>query len=516
MSRFRVSQLISRIALGVLVLTLLIPFGTPTVEAANGGSIEGTVTDNQTGLPVSGALVQLADLGLETTSSTEGQFSWQGVSLAQDVLATTVTVNASGYGEWRLEDVRVVAGDTLVLDVSLGIEPTVIKVPPPGSARPTSDQAMQPESAVDLTATDQTDAPLPATIDVRVTGYAYCDTSRPYTVETVDFKEYVKHVLPNEWIPGEIEEYGMPRESLRAGAMAVKLYAWSYIAAGGKWNDADVYDSTCDQVYIPSVSYTSTNNAVDFTWNWRLTRQSDGSLVRAFYRAHYSQCEEADLADRCMGQYDSAALAYNRLTWDEILASFYVGSQINDIWSPPGGYSLRFEGNGYGDLDRVKIQLDGPARPVNVGSTDFTLEFWMKATPGENDSVACSNADGAWINGNTVFDRDVYGAGDHGDFAVSLMNGRIAFGVNNGTSGSTVCGTVNVADGGWHHIAVQRAINTGLLQIWVDGVLDSETSGPTGDISYRDGRTVHSSYPNEPFLVIGAEKHDLDNNLYPS
>lgn len=96
-------------------------------------------------------------------------------------------------------------------------------------------------------------------IRVRVKGYPYYDTSREYEVETIDFKEYAKHVLPNEW------GARWPGESLRAGLMAVKMYAWSYIAAGGKWPDADVYDSTCDQVYIPSISYTSTDRAVDFT-----------------------------------------------------------------------------------------------------------------------------------------------------------------------------------------------------------------------------------------------------------
>jgi hypothetical protein len=38
--------------------------------------------------------------------------------------------------------------------------------------------------------------------------------------------------------------------------------------------------------------------------------------------------------------------------------------------------------------------------------------------------------------------------------------------------------------------------------------------GPTGDVRYQDGRST--SYPNsDPFLVIGAEKHDA-GALYPS
>ena len=54
---------------------------------------------------------------------------------------------------------------------------------------------------------------------------------------------------------------------------------------------------------------------------------------------------------------------------------------INSGPLPLGGSSLRFFGTGSGDIDRVKIQLDAPARPVDVGG-DFTLEFWMKTASG--------------------------------------------------------------------------------------------------------------------------------------
>jgi len=91
--------------------------------------------------------------------------------------------------------------------------------------------------------------------------------------------------------------------------------------------------------------------------------------------------------------------------------------------------------------------------------------------------------------------------------------GVIAFGVTRGGNGETLCGSINVVDDVWHHIAVTRSADTGLLSLYVDGVLDGTVTGPTGDVSYRDGRA--SSYPNDPYLVIGAEKHDYDP-VYPS
>ena len=137
--------------------------------------------------------------------------------------------------------------------------------------------------------------------------------------------------------------------------------------------------------------------------------------------------------------------------------------------------SLRFFGNGAGDIDRVEVRIDAPARPADVGAGDFTLEWWMKASRGENASsaVTCGASDG-WIAGNVVFDRDVNGAGDFGDFGVSLTAGRIAFGVSVGASGSTICGGRIVTDGQWHHVAVTRRAADGQLRIFVDGMLDAE------------------------------------------
>jgi hypothetical protein len=175
--------------------------------------------------------------------------------------------------------------------------------------------------------------------------------------------------------------------------------------------------------------------------------------------------------------------------------------------------SLRFYGHGVNDIDRVKIRIDAPARPVDVG-TDFTFEFWMKANLGENTGAASCNQNDGWITANIIFDRDIFGNGDYGDYGIALSNGRIAFGVNNGSAGTTLCGATNVADGVWHHIALTRNSANGQLRIFVDGTLDGQVTSVLGNLSYRDGRTT--SYPNsDPFLVIGAEKHDAGSQ-YPS
>lgn len=66
------------------------------------------------------------------------------------------------------------------------------------------------------------------------------------TVENVDYYSYVKNVLPNEWYTS------WSTESLKAGAMAVKMYGW-YHTYHPKWSslEADVKDTSVDQCYVP-------------------------------------------------------------------------------------------------------------------------------------------------------------------------------------------------------------------------------------------------------------------------
>ncbi|MGE3508669.1 MAG: LamG domain-containing protein [Vicinamibacterales bacterium] len=220
-----------------------------------------------------------------------------------------------------------------------------------------------------------------------------------------------------------------------------------------------------------------------------------------------------------------------RTWWRSLLAALCAVGWVGVADAQSTGYAVRFYGNGTNDIDRVKIAVDNPSSlndepgpPVDVGATDFTIEFWVKASPTDNAarSIACGAGQFSWIAGNIVLDRDRFSAGGR-DFGVSIANsGRLAFGVENGTGQShTLCGSAMLLDNAWHHVAVQRRVIDGFLWMYVDGGLDAQAAGPAGDVSYPghvypDSNCGGPCVTSDPFIVIGAEKHDYDRANFPS
>ena len=195
--------------------------------------------------------------------------------------------------------------------------------------------------------------------------------------------------------------------------------------------------------------------------------------------------------------------------------------------------SLRFRGHGgspgenFVFPDRVKID-SAPPSAANVGAGDFTIEFFMKglATDNPNGGYACGFGID-WVNGNILIDRDRFG--QPRKWGIALLDSGIAFGASSDFVDYTLCGSTDVLDGAWHHVAVQRRASDGQMQIWVDGVLDTQgpmAGGPSGDMSYPaaavptnscspDGGSGSASCENsDPFLVFGAEKHGFSGINY--
>jgi hypothetical protein len=169
------------------------------------------------------------------------------------------------------------------------------------------------------------------------------------------------------------------------------------------------------------------------------------------------------------------------------------------------GYSLRFQATPGGELGRIRIPIE-PQVPLDVAN-DFTLEFWIKAEPGGNAGGSCQAGEDGWRYGNVIIDRNLTGTPDNGAYGLSLSGGRIAFGVATTRGNQTICGLIDVTDGRWHHVAATRRAADGQLRIYVDGTESAQGTGPTGDVSYRDGRESPVN-PLDPLLQIGGSKDD--------
>lgn len=118
-----------------------------------------------------------------------------------------------------------------------------------------------------LTGATASASPEAASIRVLILG------SDPRTVITLDFENYLKNVLPNEWIAS------WPGESLRAGALAVRTYGWHYTMYP-VYGDADLDDWM--QRYIPGTAHPRTDAALSDTWGIHM--EHDGYMIDAQYR----------------------------------------------------------------------------------------------------------------------------------------------------------------------------------------------------------------------------------------
>ena len=144
---------------------------------------------------------------------------------------------------------------------------------------------------------------------------------------TLAFETYVQNVLPNEW-PGYWSTKTNAIQAFRAGAIAVKSYAWrkEQGAAYGTWNGQcyDVDDSINTQRYVPGSSTTMTNQAVVDTWNV-VAHTSSGSLISGSYASGASGDPCAYWNGR-MNQYATLTCAAAGEGYQQIVTTFYKGT----------------------------------------------------------------------------------------------------------------------------------------------------------------------------------------------
>lgn len=312
-------------------------------------AVSGLVVDDQTNKPIENARVEFE--GKIASTSAEGAFLLNDIPVdrTRAYALGKIIVEKEGFGTWTLKallypneertlKIRLHDADQTTADPL----PRAITEQMPDSEAMSRDLRQQSNERLSAASIDVN----PATINVAITAYADCfdwlDAGSPVIrVDTMDFKEYVKNVLPNEWISS------WHTESLKAGAIAAKNYGWRKINVGARYYLKDMHnldkyphivDNTCDQRYIANTKRTSTNAAVDAIWDYRITR--NGNLLNNFYLATESQCLNSPYQP-CMPQWGTQYRALEGKTWQQIVEQYYAPvtiSLLNVVDVPNGIY----------------------------------------------------------------------------------------------------------------------------------------------------------------------------------
>jgi len=130
-----------------------------------------------------------------------------------------------------------------------------------------------------------------------------------------------------------------------------------------------------------------------------------------------------------------------------------VGAPTNVTLTPAevqNGFT--FAGNG-------NIQF-GPS-VGNFGTSDFTVAFWVKSSTLGTQAIIENRA-------------NCFGGVQ---FWSIRINGVVTAELNNGSTDFPIAGSINVADGNYHHVAMVRSLKN--LAVYVDGQLDTTLTGPT-------------------------------------
>lgn len=153
---------------------------------------------------------------------------------------------------------------------------------------------------------------------------------------TLTFDEYAKCVLPNEW-------YGSWKtESLKAGAVAIKTYAWYNVEHPRKPAtdyDCHLTDQSANyQHYVANSNYPTTDAAVNAV-SGIFMRNSDGVVFEATYGAG-TQGEIGTAFGGWLSQWGTQYIATNYPEYDytNILSYYYSFSDKSDGYIQVGYY----------------------------------------------------------------------------------------------------------------------------------------------------------------------------------
>jgi hypothetical protein len=144
-------------------------------------------------------------------------------------------------------------------------------------------------------------------------------------------------------------------------------------------------------------------------------------------------------------------------------------TEQNDRVPSGAGYVLGLDGVAESDGLGEYLRLPCVAR------NDFSIAFWMRTNQ-------FASAGEQWWHGKGLI--DAIATGVRNDFGISLLRDKAAFGVNGPATGDvTIQSATAINDGYWHHITAARDSTTGVMKLYVDGVLEAVGTGAAGTLT---------------------------------
>ncbi len=208
-------------------------------------------------------------------------------------------------------------------------------------------------------------------------------------VQVVPFRAYVENVMAWEWP----ETY--PSQALRAGAVAVKQYAWYHARKwrGGKTASGicyDVKDTSVDQIYRPETRSAGPKQlaAVVTTWNLSIRRTRKGTpgsfILTGYVPGSIATCGAEKNGYR-LYQRGVKACAKAGLTYEQI-ARIYYGSTLQ--LTDPGRHNIAGTPHGRGDTGAVVPTAEGVDVHVRASTgAGFTAPATPDAHPTSDDAT---------------------------------------------------------------------------------------------------------------------------------
>ncbi|AQQ08664.1 Immunoglobulin I-set domain protein [Sedimentisphaera cyanobacteriorum] len=253
--------------------------------------------------------------------------------------------------------------------------------------------------------------------------------------------------------------------SLTVEVTSVTMPSFQWYKSDDQANDTPEDDTAVNE---PDVTLSITHHAESYTCTMTVP-------AATFTDEGYYYCEVSN---------ESAASAVSQAGQIEIekLVNWYeFENNIMDSQGTNHGVSMKTDPNAPFDYtagmvgDAISLNAEGVGESFEIDKTikaNFTVEMWVKTT-------AAPQGGDNWWEGAGLVDGELPGGSD--DLGTVYLDGKFAFGVGDPDEGNvTLESDVDLNDGSWHYCVATRDYETGEIKVYIDGVLETQTSASTG------------------------------------